>query len=53
MTNGFVIPPGECKQCYYHAYVLHRGNSLGFKKEPECQPCLSHMYGCPENMIQQ
>jgi hypothetical protein len=47
-TNG--VPKGECKQCWPHS-KMHR-SFIGIGEKP-CAPCESHMYGCPENMIQQ
>lgn len=45
-------PKGQCRQCWHHAYVLHKGNWLGLAKEEDCLPCLDHMHnGCPPDQI--
>jgi hypothetical protein len=50
------MPPqpkkGDCRQCWHHAYVLHKGNSLGLAKEADCPGCDDHrINGCPDHMI--
>ena len=44
-------PPGQCRQCWHHAYVLHKGNWLGLLKEDDCQPCLDHMRNGHGNQV--
>ncbi|MGV2914475.1 pRL2-8 [Streptomyces alfalfae] len=39
-------PPGQCPQCWAHAYdkSIHRA----LKPGEDCPPCLDHAYnGCP------
>lgn len=43
------VPPGQCIQCWTHAY--DRDIHKRLKPGEDCQPCLSHMGGCPPNMI--
>lgn len=40
MPESVVVPPGECTQCYAHAYdkSIHRALGPGV----QCQPCLHH-----------
>lgn len=42
-------PPGECPQCWQHAYdkSIHRRLGPG----EDCAPCISHMVnGCPNRV---
>lgn len=44
------VPPGQCRQCWTHAYDpdIHRR----LRPDQDCQPCLSHMGGnCPPDQI--
>lgn len=43
------VPPGQCIQCWTHAYDpdIHRR----LKPREDCQPCLSHMGGNHGNQI--
>lgn len=35
-------PPGECRQCWHHAYVLHNIWSDGYvPSEGDCQACIA------------
>ncbi|MBP5866098.1 MULTISPECIES: hypothetical protein [Streptomyces] len=44
------VPPGQCIQCWTHAYDPDIHRALAPKED--CQPCLSHMGGkCPPQMI--
>lgn len=43
------VEKGACIQCWAHAYDRDIHRRL---KGKDCQPCLSHMGGCPPNMIQ-
>jgi hypothetical protein len=40
-------PPGECPQCWRHAYDKSIHRSLAPRED--CKPCLDHAYnGCPD-----
>lgn len=52
MSRADNPPPGECRQCWYHAYAskeAHKGLPwLG----GECPACVDHMrHGCPDHMV--
>ncbi|MEU2358845.1 pRL2-8 [Streptomyces misionensis] len=44
-------PPGECRQCWLHAYdSLDQHRHLGPRED--CPECVDHMVnGCPPHMI--
>lgn len=51
MTLRRPVEPGQCRQCWTHAYDPDIHRSLAPKED--CQPCLSHMGGnCPPHMIE-
>jgi hypothetical protein len=46
------VPPGECRQCWTHAY--DRTIHAHLKWNENCQACLSHLQsngGCPPEQI--
>lgn len=44
-------PPGECSQCWFHAYASREAHGhLGPRED--CPECVAHMVsGCPAHMI--
>jgi hypothetical protein len=49
MANPNDPPPGNCRQCWKHAYdkSIHRA----LKPGEDCKPCVDHMGGHPPEMI--
>ncbi|MFE7854424.1 pRL2-8 [Streptomyces sp. NPDC057403] len=44
-------PPGQCAQCWFHAYASREAHE-GLGPREDCPECVDHMeYGCPEEMI--
>ncbi|MFD4263791.1 pRL2-8 [Streptomyces sp. NPDC058534] len=44
-------PPGQCRQCWFHAYASREAHRHLAPRE-DCPQCVSHMGGrCPESMI--
>ena len=45
-------PKRECRQCWFHAYEIHKGNWLGLAPRKDCPECLDHLVnGHPDHMI--
>ncbi|MGW3273961.1 pRL2-8 [Streptomyces kronopolitis] len=44
-------PPGECRQCWFHAHEVHKGNLLGLAPRKDCPECLDHLNNGHGNMI--
>lgn len=44
-------PPGECRQCWYHAYASRRAHAHLAPRE-DCPDCVAHMRnGHPPHLI--
>lgn len=44
-------PPGECRQCWFHAYASREAHK-GLSPREDCPACVDHMInGHPEQMI--
>jgi hypothetical protein len=44
-------PPGECRQCWYHAYA-RRVAHAGLAPREDCPACMEHLInGCPDHMV--
>lgn len=45
-------PPGECRQCWYHAYASREMHARRLAPREDCPECVDHMvHGCPDHMI--
>ncbi|MDX2698926.1 pRL2-8 [Streptomyces ipomoeae] len=50
MAKSLETPPGECRQCWQHAYdrKIHRK----LKPREDCGPCVDHMKnGCGDMIV--
>lgn len=43
-------PPGECTQCWFHAYAREEAHA-GLRSGEDCPACMSHLHNGHGNMI--